>query len=296
MITLKPFTPNTPGVFRMEAEDYHAAPGIGKHSLDYIADCPLKYALYKQHGVTPTGAMELGTLLHTAVLEPKKLREAFHVRPIEYTNEKGESKAWNSNAKVCQSWMESHTDKPIIKASEVEKINNIVTSVHQNPIAGPIVTSENLLTEVSMFSRCEHTGILKKGRADGITIDDEGRVWMIDCKFVNDASKEGFRRQVQDLRYYVQAAYYTDLIKELVGLDVQFLFFAVETSPMHEQSDVHRVMTYALHPLEIEMGRNNYLRDLQIYKRCVETGNWPGNMDRIHVLTLSNWFRRENAS
>lgn len=299
-MNLQPYTPGAEGLFRMEAEDYHAAPGVSKHQLDKIAVSPLDLRLYMLHGQDATRAMEIGTVYHTATLEPEKLQEAYHIRPLTYINDKGQQKPWNGNAKACEQWLEAHSDKPVLKQSELHNLTNLGKAIRENPIAGPIV--ENLITEVSMFVRCEHTGIMKRGRADGIALDDQNNYVIADMKFVADATKEGFQGQYQDLRYWLQAAYYTDILTAILSKQfgvknpsVRFLFIAAEKEPINQKSDIHRVMVYEPTAHEIAMGQNTYLRDLWVYKRCFESGEWPGNMDRIHQIECSSWYRRRNA-
>lgn len=299
-MNLQPYTPGAEGLFRMEAEDYHKAPGVSKHQLDKIAVSPLDLKLYMMHGQEPTHAMELGTVYHTATLEPHKLGEAYHVRPLEYINDKGQRKPWNSNAKACEAWLEAHSDKPVLKQSELHNLQNLGKSIRENPIAGPII--ENLIPEVSMFACCEHTGLMKRGRADGIACDDSGSIVIVDLKFVADATETGFHSQYQDLRYWVQAAYYKDILERILttqhGLQcphVRFLFIAAEKEPMHEETDIHRVMVHEPEQADLDMGQNTYLRDLRVYQRCSELGEWPGNMDRIHRIGCSPWFRRRHA-
>lgn len=292
-----PYAPNTEGIFRMPASDYHKAPGVGKHSLDYIHDCPAKYALYKKHGMEATDAMEMGTLCHTAVLEPHLLLDQFHVRPDTYTHvdKKGNAtvKKWNGNATACSDWLDAHADKPVMSKAELNKIQNIAANCRTHPIVSALL--EDGEAELSLFARCPTTGIMRKGRPDWITTDEDDQLTLVDFKFVQDATKHGFARQVADLRYYVQHAYYVDLC-ELLGYGVpRFLFVAVEKEPMHPESSKHRIIVHELHTLDVEMGRNQYLRDLMRFDECERSGVWPDDTDKIQVLQLPSWVRRENA-
>ena len=290
---MKPYTPNTDGIFRMPAADYHAAPGVGKHSLDYIADCPLKFALYRKYGMEPTDAMEMGTLCHTAVLEPELFGDSFHLKPGTYRDDKGAQKAWSGNSTVCKEWLAAHTEKPVVTQSELSRIQNIARNVREHPVVGPLL--EEGEAEVSMFARCPLTGVMRKGRVDWIAKAADGGVWFVDFKFAVDATAQAFVRQVADLRYYVQHAYYVDLFELIMGVQPRFLFVAVEKGPMHEKSEHHRIQVYEMHALDVEMGRNHYTRDLRRYGECLERGEWPSDTDRIKTLELPKWVRRENA-
>lgn len=312
---MTPFTPNTPGIFRMPAADYHAAPGVGKHSLDYVAKSPLDYALHRKYGMEPTEAMEQSTLCHTAVLEPELFKDAFHLRPGMYPDEKGNLKKWTGASNWCKDWLSAHEDKPVVTQTELVKIQNAAKCVREHPICGPMF--EHGAAEMSIFAPCPLTGLLRKGRPDWITTSDDEAVWIVETKFVADASENAFLRQVEDLRYYVQHPYYVDLwvihnggnpdelettmrndgsgFQTLRGVPIHFIFIAVEKEPMHEKSEIHRVQPYELHPACVELGRRHYIRDLRRYMDCMERGEWPSDTDKIKPLALSSWVMKQGA-
>ena len=277
----QPYAPGKPGIFRMEATDYHAAPGIGKHSLDLLHDFPEKLQIFRKHGMDATDAMEFSTLLHTAVIEPDKLEGSYYIRPDKF--KPGEKQAWDS----------THTDKPSLKRDELATLNNITRQCRNHPIVGALL--EEGEAELSLFAHCPITGLLRKGRTDWITTDADDRLTVVDFKFVADASKHGFRRQVEDLRYYVQHPYYVDLLELLGYPGARFLFVAVEKEPVHPKAEKHCIKVYELHNLEVEMGRNNYIRDLIRYKDCHDLDEWPDDSEKIETLILSSWCRKENA-
>jgi PDDEXK-like domain of unknown function (DUF3799) len=288
-VKASPYAPNTEGIFRMPAADYHKAPGVGKHSLDYINDSPEAYALYRKHGMEATDAMEIGTLCHTAVLEYEKFQDSFYIRPDKFKS--GEKQAWDA----------THGDKPSITHAEMSRIDNIAASCRNHPVVSALL--EDGEAELSMFARCPITGVMRKSRPDWITRDANNRVTIVDFKFVADATKHGFAKQVAELRYYVQHAYYVDLLELLKNridtkvelINARFLFVAVAKQPMHAETSKHRMIVYECHPQDVEMGRNQYLRDLMRFAECEKSGVWPDDTDKIQVLQLPSWVRRENA-
>lgn len=280
-MNIQPFTPNTEGIFRIEAESYHKAPGVSKHTLDAMFDSPEQYQFLKRHGLKSTEAMEMSTLCHTAVLEPENLKDGFYLRPDKFkTGEK-------------QAWLATHPDKLSITRDELTTIQNIAASCRNHPIAGVLL--EDGEAELSLFAKCPITGMLRKGRPDWITSDGDDRTTLVDLKFVADCSKHAFRKQVENLRYFVQHAYYVDLC-ELLGFDKpRFLFVAVEKTPMHPEESKHKVRVIELHDLDVEFGRNMYIRDLKRLEECIKSGIWPDDTDTIELLTLSPWYRKGNA-
>lgn len=276
------YQPNSPGIFRMPAYEYHAAPGVSKHALDYVHECPKKYILYKKHGLQATESMKMGTLLHTAVLEPDNLPGSYYVRPDKFKT--GEKQAWEL----------AHADKPSIKADEVQMLQQIRNACVIHPILGPILESEGEV-ELSCFAQCPQTGLIRKGRPDLITEDTGGQLWIVDLKFVADAGKDSFQRQSQDLRYFVQAAYYIDLLELLGFPGARFLFAAVEKDPIHPDDHQHIVRCFEIPPADIENARGHYIRDLHRFKQCLDSGEWPDDTDKIQSLEMSSYYRKANA-
>lgn len=291
---MKPYTPNTPGIYKMPAEQYHAAPGVGKHSLDYVAKSPLDYAIYKQYGMEPTEAMEQSTLCHTATLEPELFESAYHLRPGTYPDAKGGYSKWSGNANFCKDWLAAHADKPVVTQTELAKIRNAAKCVREHHVAGGFFDGQERC-ELSLFARCPETGMMRKGRPDLMNTDGDKTGWILDTKFVQDATERAFKKQFQDLRYYVQHAYYVDLVELLTGVKPRFLFVAVEKEPMHEKSEIHRVCCYELHEVCVEFGRRHYMRDLRRFAECCESGVWPSDTDEIKPLELDKWLMREGA-
>ena len=294
------YAPNQDGIFRMSPEAYRKADGISKHSLDLVADCPLALDLYRRHGSESTELMEFGTLCHTAVLEPHLFPGSYHLRPETYASVDKKTKAittkeWSGNSTTCRNWVADHKDKTVLRNDDLKRLLNICKSVTEHPVVGPMMQQGEGVAEVSMFATCPETGLRRKGRCDWITCADDGTWFMVDLKFVNDATERGFRRQFEDLRYFVQAAYYVDLMKLINGVECQFIFVAVETQPMNPRSDVHRVQAYRVFTPHLDTGRAHYLRDLRRYRECLESGQWPSDTDTIKTLGLSPWFLRQNA-
>ena len=293
----QPYSPGKPGIFRMEAKDYHAAPGVGKHSLDAIFDSPAMYQLLKKHGFKSTEAMEFSTLCHTAILEPDKLKDSFVMRPETYVSvdKKGnqEIKPWSGNSNTCKAWLAANEGKQVLTKPELETIQNIAQSCRNHPIVGALL--EEGEAEISLFAECPYTGMLRKGRPDWITADEEGKTVLVDFKFVADANRHAFRKQLETLRYHVQHAYYVDLCELLGQGKPRFLFVVVQKTPMHPDEPKHKVRVEEVHEVDVEFGRNMYIRDLLRLQECIKTDTWKDDTDKIGLMTLSSWYRKENA-
>lgn len=260
-------------------DDYHRGPGISKSHLDRIAKSPAHYwAAYIDPNREPsqqTPAMRMGTLIHTAVLEPDTLATRTIIAPegIDRRTKDGKA-AWAA-------FEASVNDREIITSDESTLLTRIQERVRNHPVAGKLLADG--AAEQSYFATDEQTGELIKCRPDWLT--DNGI--MVDLKSTDDASPEGFGRSVVNYRYYIQPAWYGDIFQRLYGdAPAAFVFIAVE------KAWPHAIGVYFATREQIEIGRYQYLSDLSRIVECKQSGHWPDfGADEAQALTLPGWFR-----
>jgi hypothetical protein len=243
-----------PGIHSLPAERYFAASGVSKSMLDLLADkTPAHLKAYLDgEREKETAAMQFGTVLHRALLEPDTYRGAFHIRPegMRFTTKDGIA------------WQAAHNDKPILSLTEAKQIDAMVWNVHNHPFAKRLLAGG--LPEQSIFVLDDH-GTLRKSRLDMLT---QGTV-VPDIKTCESASLDNFERNISKYRWHVQAAYYIDNCK-LAGIEkTAFFFVCVEKTPPFA------VRCLQLVDEAVNIGRTLYQRDIQIYRNCVESGEWP---------------------
>jgi hypothetical protein len=244
--------------------------------LDILADkTPAHLKAYLEgEREKETAAMQFGTVLHRALLEPDTFSDAFHQRPdgMKFTTKDGIA------------WKDTHQDKPILTADEALQISAMLYSVHSHPFAKRLLSGGK--PEQSIFVEDEQ-GTLRKSRLDMLTT---GTV-IPDIKTTESASLDNFERNISRYRWHVQAAYYIDNCK-LAGIDkTTFFFVCVEKTPPYA------VRCLQLVNEAVNIGRALYKRDLQIYRNCIETGRWPAWEDGFIEASLPEWeMRRMEAA
>ncbi len=260
-----------PGIHTLSFKDYQAAKGVSKSMLDIIAEkTPAHLLEYMSSGEDETEAMRFGTILHRALLEPDSYQGAFHVRP----------EGLNFTTKDGKAWRDEHSDKPIITTPESNQISSMVDAVHTHPFAKRLLAGAR--TEQNIFVE-DGEGTLRKSRLDALT---EGNV-IPDIKTCESASLDQFERSVSRYRYHVQAAYYLENCN-LLGLEKDIFFFiCVEKSPPYA------VRCLQLMGEVINAGVMLYKRDLQIYRNCIESGQWPAYGDGYEECGLPTWEMKQ---
>jgi len=263
------------GVLSMPAEAYHAASGVSKSMLDYIAPPEFTPAHYRARFLTgemkkeETDAMRLGSLTHRCILEPDTVAGAFHVRPEEMSFTTKEGKAWKAE----------HMDKPIVKSEEAKAVNAMCAAIWRHPMAKRLLVGDK---ERSLFAQ-DGNGTLRKGRLDVLCA---GNI-VPDLKTCQTTERGKLEKEILEYRYHVQGAYYTDLCN-LLGYEKQvFVLICVEKTPPYD------VVCYQIEPEILELGRKEYRANLATLRHCLEKDEWPGRSNEIETIGLPHWAMKQ---
>lgn len=243
-------------------EAYHAAEGISKSGLDHIAQSPLHYQAYKLNRAEPTKAMEIGTAVHTLVLEPEK----FDGLIVVGKRVKAEMDAARASGKI------------VLTEEDRQMVCDMADSIHCHKMASALLGGKGIAEDSFWWDH--ELGVLCKCRPDYLRED----MYIVDVKTTEDASLDGFARSAEKYRYHVQAAFYTQGVEAITGERVKgFAFIAVEkTAP-------YAVACYLMDGDAIQAGHLEVERCLSIYRRCEEVGEWPGYSDELIPLSRPRW-------
>lgn len=252
--------------------DYHALPSVSKSGLDLIAKAPAYYRWRRENPQEPTEAMKLGTLVHTAVLEPDRFADEVVVgQKFDRRTTAGKLAAAEFEAQ--------HAGKDVLDVETYDSLHAIRAAVYAHPAAAKAL-SDIANVEASMFWTDPDTGIECRCRPDAFRTNDV----IVDLKTTKDASPYGFAKSIFNYRYFVQAPFYMDGFRAATGREPKgFVFIAVETEPPH------LVAVYVLNEIDLIRGRATYKQDLSTLKRCLELDEWPGYPEAVQELRLPKW-------
>ena len=164
-----------------------------------------------------------------------------------------------------------------LKEDEARRVDGMAESLLAHPIAGRLLAAEGV-AEQSLFWTDPETGTWLRARPDWTT-----DVAMCDLKTTADASRAGFRKSVANFGYHQQQPWYVGGHAALGMGDIAFLFLCVETDPPY-LANVH-----VLDDEAVEMGAARNRGAIDLYARCVETGEWPGYPVDLTPLRLPSW-------
>lgn len=276
-------------------EEYHGAPGVSKSKLDKLARSPAHYLAYLDEPRRETPALRFGRLIHMAVLEPEALMLSSvppDAPPRPTSRQRTAKKPSQDSLDAIKWWDEfdeANAGCVIVSADESEQIRRIQDSIYRHPEARGLLEAPGQ-SEVSAWfydqDRDEATGELCKCRPDRLM--DMGDI--LDLKSCEDASPAGFGRSAAKYRYYVQGALYLDGMEATTkARGGSFGFIAFEKEPPFA------VAVYVLRPQDVELGREEYRRNLAILAQCKINRHWPGYSEQAQFLSLPGWARRLNA-
>lgn len=300
---------------------YHSGPEFSKSTLDLIARSPLHYRYAmdaKNDNKAETSWQRIGSLTHTLVLEPEKLRAEYadpFVAPdgalrtvddlkaaLALIGEKQTGKRDELIERLrhadpgavfyddeLAAWDADRGDRAVINTNELALAQAMRDAVMAHPTAGKLFAAGSGAAELSAYWRDAETGLACRCRPDWWRTDGV----LVDLKTAEDASPEAFEKSILKYRYHVQAAFYLDGARAVFASAKvaqlppdHFVFVVVEkTAP-------HAVSVYRLDDDAIEIGRREYQRDLTVAAECLSAGSWPAYGEAIMRASLPEWALR----
>lgn len=252
---------------------YHSSPGISKSGLDLVARSPAHFRYRAPREATR--AMEIGTAIHTALLEPERFHDEYLLlRDVKDRR----ASAYKEAVKA------TGTSELVLVGHEADKVSGMQAVVHSNTTArGHLL--HNGWTEMSVYAEDPLTGTLCKCRFDSLSRD----LIACDVKKTRDARPDDFSRSVFNYRYHVQDAFYSDVFEWATGEPLKaFVFLAVE------EELPHAVKVYELDTTARNEGRERYRENLDVYAGCEADGDWPSlSCDQVETIGLPEWKVRQ---
>lgn len=255
-------------VYGLPESTYHApVDELSSTGAKLILDSParFKYQVVDKNRVH-RDAYDLGTAVHTKVLGTGAVAVTC---PPELLDKTG-----GMRTAAAKEWKDAQraAGVPVVTESELTMIDAMAESVLAHPLARKLFERAGH-PEVSVFA--EHLGVKNRARFD--YLPDEGGI-AVDLKTTVDASPAGFAKSAANFGYHIQRGHYVDLLNRAAGRDVEMLFVTVE------KEAPHLVAVHQLAQDFAEMGELEALEARDIYRRCMESGEWPGYEVKINLL------------
>lgn len=275
------------GIYRgLPVEVYNALPCVRATYLEIIANETASKAKDQiDHPDETTEAMAFGTAWHTAFLEP----ELF---PLKYVlwdkkDEKGVPKRRAGNE--WKAFEAANADKTILRTEDYANCLGMAKTLQAHPEVVKLFRRgpEN---EATLIWIDKITNLACKARIDAF-VEDEAPTCG-DLKSTASANPEAFKhKSLVQFGYDVQAGHYCSGVYHLLNPSVppNFLIAA---------SEKKRPWDCCFMEIQKRTMRVGWIRAraaLDIYARCVRTGEWPSYPQDIIPLDAPEWWLKQHG-
>lgn len=275
------------GLFpNMPNEEYHAAPGDSSSVIKAVMEKSLLHYWHEYENPNREADeseeddddghdLDLGTVIHGAVLEPDLLPSLYVVSPPF-------NRRTNAGRAERKAFMAEHRNVAVLTEKEERAVFAIRDRIHQHPRIAPLLTGGK--AEQSFFSIDPVTGQSRKCRPD--YMHDNGFA-LLDIKSAATAHPKEFSRDAGKFAYDISVPWYLDTIADLYGEAPQhFIFIPIEKEPPYAMG------LYYCKPQDIDRARKSYRRHWDRLLEARRTNYWPDYADEAQPLDLPAYLTR----
>jgi len=253
---------------------YHKAPGVSGSGLHVIQQfSPAHYAYGGTDDDKDQRPKEMGTAIHTALLEPDRfaseymlLRDVPDRRASEY---KEAAKVYGKDKTLA--------------GKEADKVSGMQAAVHAHTRARELI-DDAAVHELSAFATDPYTDTLVRCRPDIVT--HSGAI--VDLKKARDARERPFASACVNYGYDLKAAFYCDVWEWATGAPPSAYYLLVV-----EEQPPHAVRVYTMPDDWMQRGRRLYREALDLYAQCRANDEWPAYGDGEECLMPPSWVTYE---
>lgn len=260
------------GIFYdVENQEYHEVPAASRGVLHTIGTFGSEKAVWEEQQPKTGDAFEFGICFHLILLEP-----GLYTTDVVHLDMKSrQSKAYNE-------WKGEHPWVPHTVGDERDQLIAMESAALKHNAASKIMADDKVHTEVSVFWIDEDTGVKCKARLDLVKPGS----YIADLKSTRDASPTGFQRQMSNLRYDLQPAWYMKGWNQVCAPEervADWFWVCVEKSAPHLTA-VYRASENIRH-----FGAMDLKLWLPKYKAWKEQGVVTGYSDQVQDIELARW-------
>lgn len=227
----------------------------------------------------------IGKAAHDLILLSDRWPEHYFVTPEGFSRAKSKVMA----EAIAEADEAIDAGKTVLSHDQAEVVEAVANAIRKNELA--MATLTNGVTEETIVWQDEQTGVWLRARPDfrphSLTTGRKVRV-VSDLKFVapTHATPEGFAKSIANFGYALSAAWYWEGIKAVHGAEpTHWAHVVVEKEPPY------CVAIYELPQEDIERGRVQMRRAINLFAECLKHDRWPGYADSPTPCGLPVWAR-----
>jgi len=295
-------TIDSPGIYRdVSVEDYDAIPALRRTFLWHLFDSSPGQAKYREQNFKPTKAMDAGTMVHTALLEPEEFPDRYAVMPPYEDHPDNvtkdqlklpvEDRARPKSPKSCGYYKQMKAEfeeicaaggTEIVLKDDYDMARTFGKKIRAHPVAGRFF-KRGTASEAVIVGHIH--GVLCKCRVDSLA--EGGMPSGADIKTIFEALLRTWLRELRSRGYYFQAAFYLALMIDQDLVDPNFLFIICDKTPPYE------VVVREIGPRTLQLGALHVKQALELYQQCVKDDKWPFYAEGIEETEMSDYDLKE---
>jgi hypothetical protein len=257
----------------MEDKLYRAMPELSQSDLAWLKKSPrhfqLRSTLRKE-----SEAMDFGTRFHMAVLEPARFKEMHVCEPDKILGELV-NKRKPAHREYLEQWALENVDKIICTSQQLEDITVMIQELAANKAIRDLLTGGT--------SECVATwtyrGVRMKGKADVHNPNSPFGNTLVDLKKTRSAWPHDFARSIHNYDYDYQCYAYS------IGFGASRSFIVAA-----EDKPPYGVGVYDMEAWQ-DLGQQKLDHVIDIYLRCMESGEWPSYTSGAELLVPPKWLQ-----
>lgn len=258
------------GVFDDLAEEaYHRDPtSVSASGMKTLLRSPAHF-LHERTHPKESDSMDLGSVAHAMVLGA-----GCEYVAVEGNRNRNDVKDAIAEARAA--------GKVVLKPEQLAAAERMADAVLTHRLASRLLTSPGR-SEVSLFWEDPDYNVIRRCRWDRLGDDGLG----VDLKTTANAEPAALERHVIDYRYEMAACWYSAVT---LGLGIDLAAFALVWV---ESSEPHAVVVTELSEEMWVRGFKLVEKALTTYRRCLDTGEWPGYWpeDGSKTLAVPGWVK-----
>lgn len=179
---------------------------------------------------------------------------------------------WNGNANECKLWKSQQDGKHIIDKIDDYKIQGMNAAIMEYDETEKLL--HHSVSEVTIYHNLEteYGELPVQIRIDSVQLlgpDNDPSYWLSLNDYKTCESLGKFKKDLKWLNYYVQAAFYTKIVREELKLDLPWNFIA------QEKSQPYRIGVYDIDYESMDMGMAVLEYLIPAVAKAYNNNEWP---------------------
>ena len=279
---------------------------------------PMDFVVKRRKPVEHKDIFDIGTAVHTAILEPEEFAKTVTYFPEEkFPDQKnktldGACKLTPQNKEALAEFQQQNKQKIVLRESYWNEIAEMVLSYQSNWGATRLLSPKKGLIEHSFYTRYVFQRNGDLDRIEGAPMDakrdsnlimlvrtkadyvhQKDRPFAADVKTAVSVDPREFSRSAARLEYDIQAAMVCDIVSANMGEYYEsFIFVAIEKTPPYY------VAMYDVNYTDIKDAHNKYIKRLNQIRKGFNSKKFPGfeyladNDWGLLPLDLPAWYKK----